>query len=152
MKSGRASRWTAVTALSLVMAACIPAGAALGSCKALTDDLLLAMQGRTELPTKPQNVNASLALTGSGFTVSWNLPSNRPASTYTGYRVHFTHEASGATKEYSRSTSTGRTSEYFAGCITDHHCTGTFDIWVILKNNCEIVENISDTISFTYEH
>ena len=144
--SGRA----AAIALGMVMAACIPAGAAWGSCEVLGTHLLLAWQKGTENPTKPQDVSVSSSLIGSGWNIGWNLPSNRPASTYTGYRVHFTHSSSGTTKEYSRSTSTGATSHYISGCITDSKCTGAFDVKVILQNNCGLSEEYSDAVTYTF--
>lgn len=151
MKYDRASKRAAAIGLGMVAAACIPAGAAWGSCSALEAAYLLAMQGRAESPTTPKDVKAAGVRVGTGFTVSWDLPPNRPASTYTGFVVHFTHADSGETKEYARSTSTGLTRYYTAGCITDSYCTGTFDIKVILQNNCDLLESYSDSVSYKYE-
>lgn len=106
---GLPSKWNAAVALSLFMAAWLPASAAWSSCAKLTTELLLANQGREENPVKPQDVTAEGNMVGSGFTVSWSLPSNRLASTYTGFRIHFTHEASEETKYYDRT----RTDTFF---------------------------------------
>ena len=147
----RASGWTSTLALSLFMAACIPAGSAWGSCNALATELLLSWQKGGENPTKPKNVSAAGAMLGTTLDISWDLPSNRPADTYTGYCVHFTHAASGETKEYCRDTSTGLTTFAAFGCIVDRNCTGTFNIKVILQNNCGLTESWSDSISYDRE-
>ena len=146
---GLPSKRNAAVALSLFMAAWLPASAAWSSCAILTEQLLLANQGREENPVKPQDVTAEGNMMGSGFTVSWSLPSNRPVSTYTGFRIHFTHEASGETKYYDRT----RTDTFFStfGCITDYNCVGTFSIKVLMKNNCDLLEVYSTPISYEYD-
>ncbi|MDE0410551.1 MAG: hypothetical protein OXN81_22120 [Alphaproteobacteria bacterium] len=162
MKNDRAKKWTAAVFVGLVMAVCAPARAGLilcgfvgvppcTPCQTLMKLTHLSSQRGTEDPTKPQNVNAELNLLGTGFSVSWDVPSNRPASTYTGFRVHFTHTSSGTTHEYQRSTSTGRTTFSPPLCVAPPKCGGTFDIYVIMKNNCNFIESVSDTISYTYD-
>ena len=109
------------------------------------------MQGRIdEDPRSPKDVAATNSLIGTGFSVSWNIPSNRPADTVTGYCVVVTHTESADFKEHCRTGSS--TSWAATGCVTDYHCTGTFDIKVAFRNNCELEDYYSASISHTYRH
>ena len=134
----------AALALSLFAVAWSPAATAASPCDTLTSRLLLYMQGRIEEnPTKPKNVAAAV-ISASSISVSWDVPSNRPAATVTGWCVNFTHRDSGETdddcQENSRTVMT-------TSCPTERYCTGTFDLWVRLQNNCGLTETVSDSIS-----
>ena len=136
----------ATIALGLLMAAWIPAGAAYGSCELLKNRVYDYVRGSSNVdPTQPKNVQVSSPHTGTSFTVSWDIPSTRPAGTIAGHCVDFTHEASGENEEYCRSSS----STSFAGwtCITGHHCTGILNIKVRLTNNCDVPEAYSASVS-----
>lgn len=151
MKNDRASGRTAGMALSLFVAAWLPAAATADSCATLTQQALLYMQeGVSENPRKPQDVAASDSLIAAGFSVSWNIPSNRPAGAVTGHCVQVTHADCGDYKEHCRDGSSA--SWAATGCATDDYCTGTFDLEVAFEDNCELEDHYSDFISHAYEH
>ena len=134
-------------ALSLLMAAWSPTATA----TALCDQVRAAIQayydgGLTgDYPMKPKNVelDSSEAADGSiTFTVSWDIPSNRPLASVTGRSITVEHEATGYWRNIWRS---GSETSADIGCpLTTSPCTGSFFAKVKLSNDCGITEYWSE--------
>ncbi|MYE01325.1 MAG: hypothetical protein F4Y03_08585 [Alphaproteobacteria bacterium] len=134
-------------ALSLLMAAWSPTATA----TALCDQVRAAIQayydgGLTgDYPMKPKNVelDSSEAADGSiTFTVSWDIPSNRPLATVTHRSVHLEHEA---TEHWTNRVRSGTDTSLDIDCpLRTSPCTGTFHAKVMLLNNCDLTEYWSE--------
>ena len=148
---GLPSQRYATATLSLFMAAWIPASAAYASCADLEAAASDYESGSIdENPLKPTDLDVGSTNTAR-FEVYWENPSNRPANTITGHCVHVTHTDSGdSAEDCSRGTGTYSTVD---SCITGNHCIGdgAFDIKVKLKNNCELTDEYSDSVSYEYK-
>ena len=138
----------AAAALSLLMAAWSPTAAATTPC----DQLQAAITAHydsgstSDHPLKPTNVaieGTATAADGSiTFTVSWDIPSNRPLATVTHRSVHLEHEA---TEHWTNRVRSGTDTSLDIDCpLRTSPCTGTFHAKVMLLNNCDLTEYWSE--------
>ena len=147
---GLPSKWNAAVALSLFMAAWLPASAAWASCETLEAAASDYESGSIdENPLKPTDVDVGTNASGMRFEVYWENPSNRPANTITGFCVHITHTDSGNSIEDCVDNSGTYSS---ISCTLLQYCpgNGAFDTKVKLKNNCNLTDEYSDSVSWEY--
>ena len=138
-------------ALSLLMAAWSPTATATTACSELRDALNAYYDsGQTsENPMKPTNVEVESAEAADGsitFTVSWDIPSNRPLATVTGRAIHLEHKATGYFISIVRSGS--NTSADIDCPVSTSSCTGSFLAMAKLRNTCELFDFWSDSASY----
>lgn len=138
----------AAAALSLLMAAWSPAATATTACEQVRAAIKAYYDGGLvgDYPMKPKNVaidsHESSADGSITFTVSFDLPSNRPVATVTGHTPYVEHEA---TEYWSSTYHTGSETSSDIRCpLTTSPCTGSFRAKVKLSNNCGITEYSSD--------
>lgn len=140
----------AALALGLFTAAWSPAATAATEstpCTQLRDALEAYHEsgGNTENPRKPKNVAATNPDGSDTFTVSWDIPSNRPLATVTKHSVHLEHEASG---HFTAIVEQGSNTSADIDCPSEKSCTGTMLVKVRLWNNCDVAEEWSDAFSY----
>ena len=134
-------------ALSLFIGAWSPVATAETPCQQLREVVRIYNEDRqtVENPRKPQDVTAEIPDGSDTITVSWTVPSNRPAGTVKGHYVDVTNEATGNYLGISRNNQD--TSVDLDYCPVMKTCTGTFSIKVQLKNDCGEPEEWSDSYS-----
>ncbi|MDE0004210.1 MAG: hypothetical protein OXQ29_16090 [Rhodospirillaceae bacterium] len=107
--------------------------------------------GKIGDPIKPVNVGGS---GGSTLTVTWEIPSGRPARTVAGQCVHLRHISTGEEAEHCDSVT--RTTVNISGTeclgwreeLQKNHCRyGNYSAKVRMRNNCSVDERWSDSIN-----